>query len=216
MFKKSDISKFIVFTFLITILLSAADASHEGIGIKIARLMNEKGLSPYLIIFIISMIPVVELRGAIPIGILFFKLHWGYVLFASIVGNMIPIFFVLFIFKFVEKFLRRFRIFNRFFDWLFSRTLAKSKSVEKYQELGLTFFVGIPLPITGAWTGSLIAYLLKLSYIKSIIFIFIGVLVAAIIVSVITFFKIIGLIIAISIFIIIMVIGFIRASLDKK
>ncbi|HQB61681.1 MAG TPA: small multi-drug export protein, partial [Spirochaetota bacterium] len=132
------------------------------------------------------------------------------------IGNMIPIFFVLFLFKYVEKFLRRFKVFDVFFDKLFARTIAKSKSVEEFQELGLAFFVAIPLPVTGAWTGSLIAYLLKLSYLKSIFFIFLGVVCAGAIVSVITYFKMTGLIIALSVLVIITLFGALKTYLNRK
>ncbi len=201
---------------LFSVFLSSADVSGDGIGIRIANKFKSFGINPYAVILIISMIPIVELRGAIPIGILAFGLDWFPVVLFSIVGNMIPIFFVLFIFKYVEKFLRRFQVFDKFFDKLFKRTIAKSKSVEEFQELGLAFFVAVPLPVTGAWTGSLIAYLLKLSYPKSIFFIFFGVVCAGAIVSVITYFKMKGLIIAISVLVIITLFGALKAYFDKK
>jgi len=204
-----------IFT-LFSVILSSADVSGDGFGIRMANKFKSFGINPYAVILIISMIPIVELRGAIPIGILAFGLDWFPVVLFSIVGNMIPIFFVLFIFKYVEKFLRRFRVFDKFFDKLFKRTIAKSKSVEEFQELGLAFFVAVPLPVTGAWTGSLIAYLLKLSYPKSIFFIFLGVVCAGVIVSVITYFKMTGLIIAMAILIVVTVIGVIKAARDKK
>lgn len=198
------------------IILSGADASDDSLGVRLASAMIEHHINPYIAIMLIAVIPIVELRGAIPIGILFFHLQWHWVILASVIGNMLPIFFVLFIFRFVEKFLRRFKTFDKLFDWFFAKTLAKSESVEKYQELGLTFFVGIPLPVTGAWTGSLIAYLMHLSYAKSILYIFLGVISAAIIVSVITYFKWIGLIIAVSVLTIITVIGIIRTKMTAK
>lgn len=201
---------------LFSVFLSSGDVSGDGIGIRIANKFKSFGINPYAVILIISMIPIVELRGAIPIGILAFGLDWFPVVLFSIVGNMIPIFFVLFIFKYVEKLLRRFQVFDKFFDKLFKRTIAKSKSVEEFQELGLAFFVAVPLPVTGAWTGSLIAYLLKLSYPKSIFFIFFGVVCAGAIVSVITYFKMKGLIIAISVLVIITLFGALKAYFDKK
>ena len=198
-----------------SLLTAAADVTDDSLGFRLASKMIEHHINPYIAIFLIAVIPIVELRGAIPIGILFFHLKWHWVILASIVGNMMPIFFVLFIFRFVEKFLRRFKTFDKLFDWFFAKTLAKSESVEKYQELGLTFFVGIPLPVTGAWTGSLIAYLMHLSYTKSILYIFLGVISAAIIVSVITYFKWIGLIVAVSVLTLITVIGIILMLTGK-
>ncbi|HNZ26504.1 MAG TPA: small multi-drug export protein, partial [Spirochaetota bacterium] len=160
--KKTD--NFILLTVvfcLLSVIMSSADVSGDGLGLRIANKFKDAGIDPYIVILLISTLPIVELRGAIPIGIIAFQLNWFLVILLSIIGNMIPIFFVLFLFKYVEKFLRRFKVFDVFFDKLFARTIAKSKSVEEFQELGLAFFVAIPLPVTGAWTGSLIAYLLK-------------------------------------------------------
>ncbi len=203
---------FLYLTIILAAIFVCADASNDSIGSNLADKLIEHNVNPYLSVFIIAMIPIVELRGAIPVGILALQLNWPLVVLLSILGNMVPIFFVLFIFKFVEKFLRRFAVFNRFFDWFFAKTLAKSQSVQRYQELGLAFFVGIPLPVTGAWTGSLIAYLLHLSYIKSILYIGLGVCCSACIVSVITYFKWIGLIVGVSILVLITVIGYIHAA----
>lgn len=173
----------------------------KALSIKITEFLKNKNVNPYIIIFLISVLPFIELRGSIPIGILFLNLEWIPVIIVSIIGNMLPIFFIILFFDLFEKILRKISFFNKFFDWLFKRVLSKSKPIEKYKEIGLVFFIGIPLPMTGAWTGSLIAYLLKLSYLKSIIFIFLGVLSAAVIVTTITYFKIVGLIVALIIFI---------------
>ena len=166
-------------------------------GIKIADKLVDHGINPYLVVLLIATLPIVELRGSIPIGILYFGLNWKLVVIFSIIGNIIPIFFILFLFGVVERFLRRFKIFDKFFNWLFKRTLARSGTIEKYEELGLMLFVAIPAPVTGAWTGSLASYLFKLSYLKSILFIILGVLIAACIVTTLTFFWKIGLIILI-------------------
>ncbi|HPY87283.1 MAG TPA: small multi-drug export protein [Spirochaetota bacterium] len=215
--KKTD--NFILLTVvfcLLSVIMSSADVSGDGLGLRIANKFKDAGIDPYIVILLISTLPIVELRGAIPIGIIAFQLNWFLVILLSIIGNMIPIFFVLFLFKYVEKFLRRFKVFDVFFDKLFARTIAKSKSVEEFQELGLAFFVAIPLPVTGAWTGSLIAYLLKLSYLKSIFFIFLGVVCAGAIVSVITYFKMTGLIIALSVLVIITLFGALKTYLNRK
>lgn len=206
--------KFYVIIFLIFLLVTNLFGNE--LSKNLAITLANYGINPYLVVFIISAIPIVELRGAIPVGILLFKLDWTLVILISIIGNMLPIFFVLFLFEYIEKLLRNISIFNKFFDWLFKRTLAKSKEIEDYQEFGLALFVGIPLPATGAWTGSLIAYLLKLSYWKSILFIFLGVLLAAIIVSVLTFLKLIGLFIAILLLTIVTIAGIIKARRDHN
>jgi membrane protein insertase Oxa1/YidC/SpoIIIJ len=84
-------------------------------------------------------------------------------------------------------------------EQLFQRTRHRSKIVEKYQELGLVIFVAIPLPVTGAWTGSLAAHLLGLNFWKSIIFIFFGVLIAGIVVTTLSLLGWWGAIIALTI-----------------
>ena len=146
-------------------------------------------LPSWFVIIIIAMIPLVELRGTILLwaaqGNDFtlagfpYPEGWPLIYIVSVIGNMIPIPLILLFFPWIEKKLRRWKTFERFFDWLFLRTRKKaSKSVEKYEELALVLFVAIPLPITGAWTGSLVSYLFGLNRIKSLIFIFLGVLIA--------------------------------------
>jgi uncharacterized membrane protein len=146
-------------------------------------------LPSWIVVIIISMIPLIELRGTIllwaaqsgdfTLSGFSYPDSWLQIYVVSVIGNMIPIPLILMFFPWVEKKLRRFKIFNRFFDWLFARTRKKaSKSVEKYEELALVLFVAIPLPITGAWTGSLVSYLFGLDRAKSLFFIFLGVLIA--------------------------------------
>jgi uncharacterized membrane protein len=146
-------------------------------------------LPPWFVVIIIAMIPLVELRGTIllwaaqggdfTLAGFPYPEGWPMIYIVSVIGNMIPIPLILLFFPWIEKKLRRWKIFQRFFDWLFARTRKKTgKSVEKYEELALLLFVAIPLPITGAWTGSLVSYLFGLNRMKSLIFIFIGVLMA--------------------------------------
>jgi uncharacterized membrane protein len=191
------------------------------LGDRLSSQLINIGINPYIVVLIIAILPIIELRGAIPTGILFLHLNPVLVVLISIIGNMLPIFFILFLFKFFEKLLRKIKIFDKFFDWLFKRTLAKSKDIEQYQELGLMIFVAIPLPMTGAWTGALAAYLLNLSYIKSLVYIFFGVLIASAIVSVFTliltnFTLIWQIIITILFIILIVVISIILSFIAKK
>jgi len=133
----------------------------------------------WFMVLFVAMIPIVELRGAIPFGLEILDMGWKSAMFWSIIGNMIPIPILLWFFPAVEKGLRRFRVFQRFFDWIFERTRRKAGSkVEKYKEFALVLFVAIPLPVTGAWTGSLVAYLFDLEKKRALFFIFVGVLIA--------------------------------------
>jgi len=127
----------------------------------------------------ISMLPIIELRGALPASRAVFGLPLLLAYVLSVIGNMIPIPFLLAFFPRIEKWLRRFKAFERFFNWLFERTRRKGENkIKLWGEMGLILFVAIPLPVTGAWTGSLLAYLLDLKKGKSLLAIFIGVLIA--------------------------------------
>ncbi|MFC1808436.1 COG2426 family protein [Candidatus Omnitrophota bacterium] len=136
--------------------------------------------------FILAMLPVSELRGAIPFG-LSVGLGTSKVLALSIIGNLVPVIPILFLLEPVSGYLRRFGIFKKFFDWLFARTRRKADLVEKYEFLGLMLFVAIPLPITGAWTGCVAATLFKLRLRYAVVAITLGVLIAATIVTTICF-----------------------------
>ncbi len=115
---------------------------------------------------------------------------------------MLPIFLILFLLDKIEKLLSHIPIFKKFFNWLFTRTRKRSKIIEDYEMIGLAIFVGIPLPGTGAWTGAVASFLLGLKYIPSIIAIFAGVLIAAVIVTGLSLLGIWGAIIVIVIILI--------------
>ena len=131
-------------------------------------------------IFFGSMIPWIESRYVIPYALWEFNWELWQVFPLAILGNMLPIPFVLLFFKFVEKFLRRFRFWTKVMDWLFKRTRERADGkIIKYEYLGLIMFVAVPLPFTGAWTGSLIAYLFDLKFSKSLFTILLGVIISA-------------------------------------
>ncbi len=141
-------------------------------------------------IFFLSMIPWLESRYVIPFAISSFGWDWWQAFPIAVAGNMLPVPFILLFFKFAEKFLRNYKFWTRIMNWLFSRTRRRADSkIQKYEYLGLILFVAIPLPFTGAWTGSLIAYLFDLKFSKSLLTIFIGVIIAA---SVMTFLILTG------------------------
>jgi len=141
----------------------------------------------WLIVILVSMSPWIELRGAIPIAILEYHWQWWQALPISVLGNMIPVPFILLLLRVVEKELRKYPTFNRLIDKLFDKTRKKANTkIEKYEELALILFVAIPLPFTGAWTASLIAYLFNLDIKKSILTIFLGVIIAGLIVTILT------------------------------
>jgi len=117
-------------------------------------------------------------------------LDWWKVFPIAVAGNMLPIPFILIFFKYAEKYLRRFNFWTNLMDRLFAFTRKRAdKKIRRYEHLGLLLFVALPVPFTGAWTGALIAYLFDLKFTKSLITIFIGVLMAA---SIMTAIKLIG------------------------
>lgn len=119
------------------------------------------GVNHPLAVFLISMVPIVELRGAIPYGVgLGVEWYWSYIL--AVVGNMIPIPFIILFFRPIIEYLEKTRLFGSLARKLRNRTTNKMNGMNKYKILGLYFFVAIPLPGTGAWTGAAIAALMKM------------------------------------------------------
>jgi uncharacterized membrane protein len=158
------------------------------------------------------MIPIFELRGAIPLGINHFKLNPLLVFFICIAGNMVPVFIILLFLDILTKILFRVPILRRFLEYLFQRTRRKNETIEMYEEMGLVAFVAIPLPITGAWTGSLAAYLFGLKFWKSVFFIFVGVIIAGIVVTILSLLGWLGAIIALTVLLIL----FLRKAVKIK
>ena len=137
--------------------------------------------------FVISMLPVVELRAGLPYGIAL-GLDYPLALTAAVIGNMIPVPFIIIFIQRVFIWLRRhWPKMDSFITKLEAKAHLKGEKVQKYGPIALLLFVGIPLPGTGAWTGSLIAALLELKPKSAIPCIFLGVLLAAGIMTALTF-----------------------------
>ena len=155
--------------------------------------LQAQGINPYWIVIIISMLPVIELRGAIPVAIGLFKIPWAEAVLLSVIGNMLPIPFVLLFLDLILAFISKIPLGKRFSDWLLARAAKKGKTVQRYEALGLIIFVGIPLPGTGGWTGSVATRVFGIGFWKSLIYIFLGVLVAAAIVTALTMMGVMAL-----------------------
>ncbi|NQT30375.1 MAG: small multi-drug export protein [Candidatus Saganbacteria bacterium] len=140
-----------------------------------------KDLPAELIVFLISAMPVIEVRGAVPIALLYFKLPVAPTLLLCILGSVLPVFPLLWFLNTLTDRLRKTPIFDRFFGWLFVRTRAKSKIIEDFELVGLTLFIAIPFPGTGVWTGTIAAYLLGLPWIPTFICAVIGTTIASLI-----------------------------------
>jgi len=144
---------------------------------------------PYqLATFFTAMTPVGELRAAIPIALGTYKMGVAETYIIAVLGNLVPVVLIIWILEPVSRFLmNKFKIFNRFFTWLFNRTRKKYyKRFEKYSGYALIGFVCIPLPVTGGWTGALIAFVFGIPPKKALLDITIGILIAGIIVTVIS------------------------------
>jgi uncharacterized membrane protein len=146
------------------------------------------GLPPEVIIFLLAMAPIFELRGAIPVALIFDIAIWK-VYLTAVIGNMVPVLPILLLLEPVSNFLSEHsKTFNRFFEWLFNRTKRRVESkIEKYGALGLIVFVAIPLPVTGAWTGCIAAFLFGIRLRYSFPAILAGVMIAGIVVSIVTY-----------------------------
>jgi len=150
---------------------------------EIIRFLNRL-FPPEVVILIVSALPISELRGSIPLALGVFHFPIAKAYFLSIIGNLIPVIPLLIFLESLSKWLsKRFNWAERFFTWLFTRTSKKSKLVEEYGAIGLAIFVAIPLPMTGAWTGCVAAFLFGIRRVWAALSIASGVLIAGIIVT---------------------------------
>ena len=139
-----------------------------------------------LVVLGISMVPVVELRGAIPIAIAY-DIPWQIAYLLCVVGNMFPVPFIIAYMKPIFGFIRRSKLFVKLIDWLETRTMKKAETVLKYSGIALFIFVAIPAPGTGAWTGAMIAAILGMRMKYSVPWIALGVAVAGMIVTLVSY-----------------------------
>ncbi|MGF0109509.1 MULTISPECIES: COG2426 family protein [unclassified Clostridium] len=139
-----------------------------------------------MVSFIISMVPILELRGGLIAASL---LGIGVVkaIVICILGNIVPIPFILFFITPIFNWMKKTSLLRPMVEKLESKSMAKSDQIQKYEFWGLALFVGIPLPGTGAWTGALIAALLGIEIKKASLSIFIGLIIATIIMTIISY-----------------------------
>ena len=143
--------------------------------------MNEQ-ISNYIWIFLISMFPVIELRGAIPAAI-GYNIDPIIAYFICVLGNMLPVPFIILFIRPIFKYLKKLRQLQNLIKRLEEKAFKKSERILKYSFWGLALFVAIPLPGTGAWTGALIAALLDMRFKIALPAIFLGVVIAGILVT---------------------------------
>jgi uncharacterized membrane protein len=146
-----------------------------------------KGYPNEVILVVLAALPISELRGSIPFGLMMGMAPLK-TFILSVLGNSAIIIPTLFLLEPVSSRLRRFRLWRRFFDWLFEKTREKSDLIEKYEALGLMLFVAVPLPMTGAWSGCIAASLFKIKFRYAFPAIFLGVVEAGLVVMAVCLF----------------------------
>ena len=174
----------------------AVEVPHKSTGQKIAEALRAQGLSKDAVVVAISTLPIVELRGAIPVGHILFSdtdqstrlgrddlARSARIFLYAVLGNLLPVPFILLLLGPVSALCMKVPVGKRFFDWLFARTRRKTADIEKYEFWGLAIFVAIPLPATGAWTGAMAGWLLGLNFFCSLLSIFFGVLIAGVVMT---------------------------------
>lgn len=141
-------------------------------------------MKEYVYIFLISMVPLIELRAAVPAGIAM-GLPWPWVLVVSIIGNCLPVPFILLLVKAVLRWMRscKIHLFVVVANWLYEKAEKNRAKIEKYAVWGLYLFVAIPLPGTGAWTGALVASVFDMPKGKAVLSIAAGVISAGLIMT---------------------------------
>lgn len=148
--------------------------------------MIETTAGKLILTFLLSMVPVFELRGALPFGVGLGLDPWV-ALVVSILGNMVPVPFIILFIRRILEWMKRFEKFRRIAEKLEEKAKKHEDKIEKYEALGLFFLVAIPLPGTGAWTGSLVAAIFDLRMKTAVPVIFAGVVTAGIVVFLITY-----------------------------
>ena len=143
-------------------------------------------MSAELVIFLVSMIPILELRGGLIVASLLHVDMWTAIPIC-IIGNIIPVPFILLLITKIFAAMKKTKLFGGMVTALERRAMGKSERIQKGEFIGLMLFVGIPLPGTGAWTGSLIAALLGIKNRKAVPAILLGILSATVIMCVVSY-----------------------------
>jgi uncharacterized membrane protein len=151
--------------------------------IKDYLVQNLEFLPPEIIIIVISALPILELRGGLPLAYIHYDFSLLKSILLSVCGNLLPLIPILLLFHPLSKWLMRFRGYKKMYNWLYHRTLKKGNNVEKYGALGLLLFTALPLPTTGAYSACVAAAIFGIRFRYAFLAISLGVICAAIIVS---------------------------------
>ena len=150
----------------------------------IQEFLSAHGIPDELVVFIISVLPILECRLGMFTAIVLLQMNVFKGFIISFLGNILPIPFILLLTNWIFELLKKVPKINKMIFWLEERTLKKRDKIDKYGIWGLLFFVAIPLPGTGGWTGALLASLLHLDKKKSFGVIAMGVFIAGLIISI--------------------------------
>ncbi|MGQ9628752.1 MAG: COG2426 family protein [bacterium] len=143
-----------------------------------------QSLPPPVVAIILAMLPILELRGAIPVVVGAYHIPVWKAYVYSVLGNIIPIIPILVFLEPLRKWLsERVSLARWFFDWLYWRTYRRGDIIQRYEALGLIVFVAIPLPMTGAWTGAVAALIFGIKFRLALPAIVLGVMIAGVVVS---------------------------------
>lgn len=148
--------------------------------------LTANGIPDWLVVFIISAMPILECRLGMFTAMVLLQMNPVVGFIISFIGNIFPIPFILLLINWIFEMLKKVPKINKMIYWLEDKTLKKRDKIDKYGIWGLLFFVAIPLPGTGAWTGALLASLLKLDKKKAFGVISLGVFIAGLIMTVIS------------------------------
>ena len=164
------------------------DAIQNAISGFILNLFGGWELAEEFCVLICSMLPIIELRGGIPMAAAF-NIPWWLAYLLAVVGNILPVPIIL---LFIKKFLTwamnsKIKFLNKLANWLNRKVEKNRPKIEKYAFWGLCIFVAIPLPTTGAWTGSLVAAMIDMPFWKAMLTAFVGVLIAGAVVTAIAY-----------------------------
>ena len=143
-------------------------------------------LSPEAAIFLVSMVPILELRGGLLLASIL-KIPMVQASIICIIGNILPIPFILLFIRQIFKWLKKTKLFRPLIEKLEKRAMGKSDKNKRFEFWGLVFFVGVPLPGTGGWTGALIASLLEVDLKKSVPAILLGICMATVIMLIVSY-----------------------------
>ena len=135
-------------------------------------------------VFLCSMVPVIELRGAIPLGWAT-NIPWWLTYLLAVAGNMLPVPFILLLIRQVLTVMEKMPIkfVRAFAAWLRRKAEKNTDKIQRFGFWGLCFFIAIPLPVTGAWTGSLVAATIRMNFWRAMLSALLGVMIAGVIVT---------------------------------